>query len=436
MSSPTPPDSSDSTSVAVTAAHGGYAALPRIAGWAYLVATALGRLPTSMVPLAVITAATAATDSLAVGGIAAAAAAFGEAAGAPTTGRLADRFGQRVVLLWGVVLHVAFLGSFAFAAGAASNVITVVLAGAAGATVPQIGPFSRARWIAMTDDLRAPFAFEGVLDEAVYIIGPAAVGIVAVVWSPQASVIVSGVLVIVFVTGFALHPSHALVPHGIGGPAARSESDTTTPGIRIALIAITFAGMLSMGTFFGSSQAGLTAFAEESGIAGAGALLYAVMAVGSAVTTLAMVAVPERVGPWLRWAIAAAGMLVGSVLLFTAGTVPLVIVAALLAGAFQGPLLYTLFSIAGSLAENGRASGLLAFVASGVVLGIGVGTAVSGLLAQSFGSHGAFAITIGATVMLLLLAAAGAGLSRSVKVAQASATSPEKTSEAGPERNA
>lgn len=423
-------------------ARSGYAALPGIAGWGYLVSTALGRLPTSMVPLAVITYATSATGSLAIGGIAAAAAAFGEAIGAPIGGRLADRLGQRIVLLWGVVLHVLFLGAFALAAGATPDALTVALAGLAGCTVPQIGPFSRARWLAMTDDLRAPFAFEGVLDEVVYIIGPAAVGIVAVAWSPQAAVLLSGALVLVFASGFAVHPSHALVPRT--PPRAETsktnDADAGGGGIRLLLIGITFAGMLSMGTFFGGSQAGLTAFAEEAGIAGAGALLYAVMAVGSAVTTLAMVAVPERIGPWLRWAVAAAGMIAGTTLMLLAGTVPTVVAAAFIAGTFQGPLLFTLFSVAGELAEDGRASGLLAFVASGVVLGIGVGSAVSGLVAERAGSQGAFAVTVGASLLLLTLAGLGAITGRRLSgahatgapasspgsaAAQASATSPE-----------
>ncbi|MFT4306661.1 MAG: MFS transporter, partial [Microbacterium sp.] len=53
-----------------------YRALPRLTGWGYLVATSLGRLPMSMVPLAVLTLTTSATGSLAVGGFASAAAAL------------------------------------------------------------------------------------------------------------------------------------------------------------------------------------------------------------------------------------------------------------------------------------------------------------------------------------------------------------------------
>ncbi|MFT4212428.1 MAG: MFS transporter [Microbacterium sp.] len=391
-----------------------YRALPRIAGWGYLVATSLGRLPMSMVPLAVLTLTTSATGSLAVGGFASAAAALGEAVGAPASGGLADRWGQRPVLLAGVVVHLAVLLVFTLGVGAIPDTATVALAGVAGLTLPQVGALSRARWLALApDDTAAAFAFEGVVDEVVYIIGPALVGLLAVAFDPRVAMLIAGVLIAVFVTQFAVHRTHRAVPRR-GRIAAGGLPDAVTPGTgrRTALIALTFTGMVSMGVFFGGSQTALTAFAAEMGVPDAGALLYAVMAVGSAATTLSMVLVPERIGPWTRWILAGIGMLCGAVLMTTAGGVLGVVLAGVVAGAFQGPLLLTIFRISGSIAEHGRGGITMTLTASGVVLGLALGAAIAGPLAEIRGSEGGFAVVIAATLVLLLLGVVAAAAGR------------------------
>ena len=108
-----------------------YRALPARAGWGYLIATSLGRLPLSMMPLAILTLATASTGSIALAGVAAAAA-VGEAIGAPTGGALSDRFGQRPVLLTGVVLNVGLAVAFVATIAEAPDLLIVALAGATG----------------------------------------------------------------------------------------------------------------------------------------------------------------------------------------------------------------------------------------------------------------------------------------------------------------
>ncbi|MDQ1129077.1 MFS transporter [Microbacterium sp. SORGH_AS_0888] len=383
----------------------GYAALPRIAGWGYLVATALGRLPMSMIPLTILTLATSATGSIAVGGFAAAAAALGEAVGAPLSGALTDRLGQRPVLLVGVVVNLAVLCTFTLTAGVSPDAVTIALAAAAGLTLPQVGALSRARWLAMApDDVHTAFAFEGVMDELVYIFGPALVGILAVAAGPHAAVLVAAVLVGVFVTQFAVHRTHRLVPRR---QPQTGDADVATPRIsarrRAVVMLIAFTGMVAMGTFFGATQTSLTAFAAEAGVPDAGALLYAVMAVGSAATTLSMVLVPERIGPWTRWWLSAAGMLAGSVLMMAASTIPMVIIAGVIAGAFQGPLLLTIFGASGSVTEQGRGGVMMTLTASGVVVGIALGSAVAGALAQVGGSAGGFTVVVSAASVLLLL---------------------------------
>ncbi|MDZ8276410.1 MFS transporter [Microbacterium aquimaris] len=384
-----------------------YRALPARAGWGYLVATSLGRLPLSMMPLAILTLTTASTGSIALAGIAAAAAALGEAIGAPTSGALTDRFGQRPVLLTGVVLNVAFAVAFVATIADAPDAVLIALAGATGLTLPQVGPLSRVRWMAMShDDLSAAFAFEGVTDEVVYIVGPALVGILAVTVSPEAALLSAAALIAVFVTQFALHPSARFTAPRMD-PASEAASDEAVVPVSAAarrtIGALVLGGMLAMGTFFGASQAGLTSFALANGLGDSGSLLYAVMAVGSAVATVAMVTVPDRIGFATRWVLAGVGMALGAVGMMLAPNVGILLVWAVLAGAFQGPALLTIFSVAGSIAKPGRAGILMTLTGSGVVMGVAVGTSLGGALAAEGGSTAAFGLVVTAAGVLAAL---------------------------------
>ena len=386
-----------------------YRTLPARAGWGYLIATSLGRLPLSMMPLAILTLVSASTGSIALAGAAAAAAAVGEAIGAPTGGALSDRFGQRPVLLTGVVLNVAFAVALVATIADAPDLVIVALAGATGLSLPQVGPLSRVRWMAMSgDDLSAAFAFEGVTDEVVYIIGPAVVGILAVTVSPEIALLSAAGLIAVFVTQFALHPTARFALRRPDAAPADAPETTRVPlpaWMRRSLGAVVVGGMLAMGTFFGASQAGLTSFALTNGLGDSGSLLYAVMAVGSAVTTVAMVAVPDRIGLATRWVLAGAGMALGAVGMMLAPNVVVLLVWAVLAGAFQGPALLTMFSVAGSIAQPGRAGILMTLTGSGVVLGVAIGTSAGGALAAGGGPAAAFALVATAAGVLALLGA-------------------------------
>ncbi|MDZ8171378.1 MFS transporter [Microbacterium xanthum] len=392
-----------------------YRVLPARAGWGYLIATSLGRLPLSMMPLAILTLATASTGSIALAGVAAAAAALGEAVGAPTSGALTDRFGQRPVLLAGVVLNVVFAVTFVTTIAEAPDALIIALAGATGLSLPQVGPLSRVRWMAMSrDDLSAAFAFEGVTDEVVYIVGPALVGILAVTVSPEVALLSAAGLIAVFVTQFALHPSARFTIRR-DDAATDASPDTALPlstTARRAIGALVLGGMLAMGTFFGASQAGLTSFALANGLGDSGSLLYAVMAVGSAATTVAMVALPDRIGFPTRWVIAGAGMALGAVGMLLAPNVWILLVWAIIAGAFQGPALLTIFSVAGSIAQPGRAGILMTLTGSGVVMGVAVGTSLGGALAAEGGSAAAFGLVVAAAAVLAALGIGVGALTR------------------------
>ncbi|HET9347688.1 MAG TPA: MFS transporter, partial [Arthrobacter sp.] len=97
-------------------APGRYARLPLLAGRSFIPLGLFARLPLAMLTVGALTLITAVTGSYAVGGMAAGAVGIGSALGAPILGALADRRGQRPVLVVAAVLNTAAIIALIFAA--------------------------------------------------------------------------------------------------------------------------------------------------------------------------------------------------------------------------------------------------------------------------------------------------------------------------------
>ncbi|MEP7091127.1 MAG: MFS transporter, partial [Nocardioidaceae bacterium] len=143
----------------------------------------LARLPISMVSLGIVLLVSTRTGSYSRAGAVSAAYLIANAGLAVPQARLIDRLGQRRVLPVSIGV---------FATGMVATMVAVeldapvpwphVCAAVSGAAMPMIGSCVRARWSALvTDksDLRTAFAFEAVVDETVFILGPALVTVLA-----------------------------------------------------------------------------------------------------------------------------------------------------------------------------------------------------------------------------------------------------------------
>ena len=79
-----------------------FARLPRLAGRSFLPLGIFARLPLAMLTVGTLTLVTSNSGSYALGGTAAGAVGIGSALGAPILGTLADRRGQRPVLIFAI----------------------------------------------------------------------------------------------------------------------------------------------------------------------------------------------------------------------------------------------------------------------------------------------------------------------------------------------
>ncbi|WP_425328625.1 MFS transporter [Pseudarthrobacter sp. 902506025] len=409
--------------MAEAAARGRFSRLPQLAGRGFIPLGLFARLPLAMLAMGTLTLATSASGSFAAGGAAAGAVGIGSALGAPVLGSLADRRGQRPVLLLAAVLNtvaVLALVLAAHTAGVSGGFLPAVLAAAfaAGATCPQVGPLARVRWMSLTADAGDPTApsggaardldtalsYESTADEVTFVLGPALVGILASLVAPWLPLVLAAAMTIILVPLFAVHPTHRAVP--ASRPAARGTRKDAAQGTKLPwTVALPVLAMACMGTFFGSTQAALSAF--SAGLAGAeiAGLLYAVMGLSSAAAALSVAYWPRRAGLALRWVSCAALMAGLAVLLLVPSSLPMMAAVLLVLGLPVGPVMVTVFAVGGKVAPAGRLGTVMTALASGIVAGTAIGSSVGGQLAQLQGAGAAFLVPVFAAAALAVLGA-------------------------------
>ena len=389
-----------------------------------------------MLTVGTLTLVTSNSGSYALGGTAAGAVGIGSALGAPVLGTLADRRGQRPVLLFAAALNTAAVVALILAAavlGTDGSFAAGVLAAAflSGASCPQVGPLARVRWMALTSrgsapanrrDLDTALSYESTADEITFVLGPALVGILASLLAPWLPLALAAAMTITLVPAFAAHRTHRAVPvtrrpavsagqHATlpaGQPAALPAGQTGARRRLPASVAVPVVAMVCMGTFFGSAQAALSSFSAyyaRSEIAG---LLYAVMGLSSAAAALSVAYWPQRFSLSWRWVLSAALMAALAVLLLVPASLGSMVLVLLILGIPVGPVMVTVFAVGGVVAPAGRLGTVMTALASGIVAGTAIGSAVGGSLAQDHGYGAAFLVPACAAAALALLGAAAA----------------------------
>jgi predicted MFS family arabinose efflux permease len=372
-----------------------YRVLPQLAGRTFLPMAFLARLPVSMTQIGTVVLVSTTFGSVGAGGVTAGFLAGGAAVGGPVVGQLADRFGQRGVMLAASLINaLTTLALVALVLGHSALGVICALAMLSGASTPQIGSMVRARWVRMTKGgsrLGYAMSYEGAADETAYVLGPAAVSLMTAIASPALAMVTAALLVGVFGSAIALHPTAA------GAPDA-----TTTRGSRTwtnpRIIALIF-GSMAIGCFFGGMQTGVTGMATEAGVAGASGGIYAIMGVGSAIAGLSCAAIPARFAMQTRLVFFAAALaLLVIPLLFISG-LPAMIAIMVPLGCAVGPYIITLFSLAEREVSAQKAAGVMTLLSSGLVVGYAIGSSVGGALVDSSSPSGAFAVSALAMLM-------------------------------------
>lgn len=389
-----------------------YRRLLQVAGPLYVLIAFLGRLPLAMSQLGTLMLVSDATGSYGAGGASAGILAVANAIAGPLWGGLADRIGQRpVVLGQSLLAGAAMLGLVGLALTDAEWPLLGAVAGVAGIMLPQVGPLARVRWRPMTAGVGAEqrrlvdtaFSYEGAADEASFVLGPALVGAIIAIIDPPAALICAAGLLVVFGSWFALHGSAQLTHRD-------SSATLDTEHTPISAIVVVLAIMqLTVGTVFGSVQTGSSVLATAAGMPGLTGGMHALLGVGSVTLALAIVVLPESFGYEQRLRVFACALLVLSLPLLLVDTLGAAAITLLILGCAVGPYMICVFTMAERITPQRRLGAVMTVLAGATGMGYAIGSTLGGRLADWGGYTPAYAVTVGAGVVATVLALVAGG---------------------------
>ena len=261
-----------------------YADIFRIPGaWRFSAAGVIGRMPMSMFGLGTVLLISAATGKYGVAGAVSAAGSLGYAFSTPQIARLVDSRGQRRVLL--PLLAVFTAAAVALIAAVELQLPTwafFVPGAIAGATMPSLGTMVRARWSALlagSPRLHAAFSFESVADELCFVVGPAAVTLLATQVFPAAGVGVATLLCLGGTLWFLAERQTEPVVTRTAGPVQRGERARGAPAPGLVVLAPVY---FLLGAMFVSIDLSTISFAQHFGHKPLAGFILGTYALGSA----------------------------------------------------------------------------------------------------------------------------------------------------------
>ena len=327
-------------------------------------ATALvARLPISMMTLGIVLLVSSLTGSYGLAGQVSAAYIIGNAAFAIPHGRLADRFGQGIVL---------YVDAVVFALTTGLMIMSIVedwplplphiLAALAGAAIPQIGTMVRARWahlLPVASERHTAFAAESVADEVVFVTGPAVVTFLATSFAPQAGLMAA--VAVGTVGAVALAAQRRTEP-----PAHPHDPTTAREPMPWGLLVPLTVAAAALGSLFGGLEVATVAFADDAGHKPFSGLMLGIFSLGSLIAGVVAGTIAWQRRPLERARIGMGLLAVGTLFLPFLSGLAVVTVALFITGLALAPTLITVFSLIEASVPKSRLNEAMGFVQTGM----------------------------------------------------------------------
>ncbi|MFD8306075.1 MFS transporter [Streptomyces sp. NPDC059690] len=379
----------------------GYGRLLRTRGaWTFLLPGFAARQPFAMLTISIVLLVQHTTGSYGAAGAAAAVTGVSMALFAPYSGRLTDRYGQRAVLVPGVLLH-ALSGLTLTALALAHAPLWALFAAAVptGASVPQVGPMVRARWgvkLQGTPLMTTAAAFESVTDELTFVFGPLLATALCTAVTPAAGLVTEAALTLLGGLLFAAQKGTQPAVAAAGHTRVEHASALRVPGVRVLI-----AGFLGIGTVFGGMQVSLAAFSESIGEPGLNGVLYGVFAAGNMLSGIVCGAVAWKVAPQRRLVVGYGALALTASGLWAAHSVLVLAGLGLLVGMCIAPALITGYTLVEGLVPAGARTEAFTWLTGAVALGQASAVTIAGQLEDRFWGGAGFLVPMAGTVLAL-----------------------------------
>jgi MFS family permease len=353
----------------------------------------VARLPISMVSLGIVLLVSTRTGSYSLAGAVSAAYLIANAAFAVLQARLVDRRGQSRVLPWTISVFAVGLVLMMLAVEADWPApLPYLCAALSGAALPQTGSCVRARWSHLVPDkrmLQTAFAFEAVVDEVVFVIGPTMVTLLATAVHPLAGL--SAAILAGLAGTVALVSQRRSEPPPTRGLVLQVR-ESMGWGVLGPLTVCAFA----LGVLFGGCEVATVAFADELGAKSLSGVMLAIWSLGSLLSGVVTGAVQLTASHAVRfrWSLLVLGLLM----------VPLPFVNGFwllglflfLAGFAISPTLIASVAWIEQTVPATRITEGITIVTTGLAAGVAPGAAVVGFVVDRYGASASYWVPAGA----------------------------------------
>ncbi len=397
-----------------------YAEIFRIPGaWRFSAAAVIGRMPMSMFGLGTVLLISAGTGKYGVAGAVSAAGSLGYAFTSPRIARLVDSRGQRRVLLPLLTVFAAATAMLIAAVELRLPTWVFFAPGAiAGATMPSLGTLVRARWsvlLAGSPRLHAAFSFESVADELCFVIGPAAVTLLATEVSPASGVGAAALLCVLGTLWFAAQrgtepvvvpPDRSAAGPGRAGQSRPAGKPGRVRGAAAPGLVVLAPVYLLLGAMFVSIDLSTVAFAQHFGHKPLAGFILGTYALGSATGGLWYGSRQWRAAVEKRFALTLTLTVLGVATFWAQPNLVTLTCGIYLCGLTIAPTLIAGFSLLEAQARPGRRTEAMSWLSSGIAVGVALGASVVGFVIDAHGPRlgYAFAALCGAASAATCLA--------------------------------
>ncbi|MFD6422395.1 MFS transporter [Streptomyces sp. NPDC060198] len=382
---------------------------------AFFLAAAPARVGVAMTGLGMVWLVHAETGSFGAAGLVTGSFAVAEALVGPQAARFMDRYGQPRVLVPLLLAHAGALAALVVTVLTGAPTVALMAAGlAAGATIPQIGALSSARWSALlrggaepADSALAPaFALETLSNEAAFLLGPALAVLAATRLHPAAGTVLAGALVVG--AGLVFAALRGTAPEPTARPMRKIGDGRGPSGLRshgfVSLLVVN----LALGVFFGATQVSVSALAADLHAAPAAGLMYGLMSVASLLAGLAYGKYGRSTAPADQLPVILAFLGCASLLPLLAGTPWQLGLALLLPGAGVAPCIVVSSTLIASVVDRSVVTQAFTWANSASAAGIAFSAGAVGRLVDGPAGAGAgFAVPSLALAVTAVLARAG-----------------------------
>ena len=345
-----------------------YTEIFRIPGaWSFSAAAVIGRMPMAMFGLGTVLLISAATGTYGMAGAVSALGSLGYAFTSPRMARLQVRMATWTFFVAGTI---------------------------AGAAMPSLGTMVRARWsvlLAGSPRLHAAFSFESVADELCFVIGPAAVTLLATEFFPASGIGLAALLCVAGSLWFAAQRGTEPVIVRPQAPPATPRQARVRRGRPAPGLAVLAPVYLLLGAMFVSVDLSTVAFAQHFGHKPLAGFILGTYAFGSATGGLWYGSRQWRAPVEKRFALTLTLTVAGVATFWAQPNLITLTCGIYLCGLTIAPTLIAGFSLLEAQAEPARRTEAMSWLSSGITAGVAAGASLVGFIIDAHGPRAGYA---------------------------------------------